>query len=247
MSEYNPPRRSNLYQPARPFKISRSKVELFIQCPRCFYLDRVLGIDHPPSFPFTLNSAVDTLLKREFDDCRSRGVPHPLMTAAGLNLIPFSHPQLDAWRHNFTGVQTAYGGQFTFTGAVDDVWVDSNGVLTVVDYKATAKDIPVTSLGLSHHGSYMRQIEFYQWLLRRNGFNVAPRTWFVYCTGDPGAPAFGNILSFRTHLIAYDGDDSWVEPALDALIGCLNGGQIPDAGVGCVHCKYVRAVSVAAE
>jgi hypothetical protein len=45
----------------KPFALSRSKVELFIDCPRCFYLDRRLGIGRPPGFPFNLNSAVDAL------------------------------------------------------------------------------------------------------------------------------------------------------------------------------------------
>jgi len=51
----------------KPFALSRSKVELFQDCPRCFYLDRRLGIARPPGFPFNLNSAVDALLKTEFD------------------------------------------------------------------------------------------------------------------------------------------------------------------------------------
>ena len=58
-----------IYNPldTKPFKLSRSKVELFINCPRCFYLDRRLKIGQPPGFPFNLNSAVDSLLKNEFD------------------------------------------------------------------------------------------------------------------------------------------------------------------------------------
>jgi RecB family exonuclease len=204
----------------------------------------VHGIDQIPSFPFTLNSAVDTILKREFDDCRRRGVAHPLMMEAGLNLIPFSHPQLDTWRHNFSGVQVPYGGNFTFTGAVDDLWVDPNGVLTVVDYKATGKEIPVTALDLPHHAAYKRQIEFYQWLLRRTGFTVSPRAWFVYCTGDPTSESFNNILKFRTHLIPYDGNDAWVEPRLNELIKCLNAGVLPDSGKDCSHCKYLQAVGL---
>ena len=48
---------------ATPFALSRSKVELFVDCPRCFYLDRRSGIARPPGFPFNLNSAVDALLK----------------------------------------------------------------------------------------------------------------------------------------------------------------------------------------
>ena len=66
---YNPQRTRNLYDPndSQPFRLSRSKLELFLECPRCFYLDRVRGIGRPPGFPFNLNSAVDTLLKKEFD------------------------------------------------------------------------------------------------------------------------------------------------------------------------------------
>ena len=48
------------------YKISRSKVEFFLNCKRCFYLDRRLNVKRPPGFPFNLNSAVDNLLKKEF-------------------------------------------------------------------------------------------------------------------------------------------------------------------------------------
>ncbi len=47
------------------FKLSRSKIDLFLECPRCFYLGNRLGVSRPPGFPFTLNSAVDALLKKE--------------------------------------------------------------------------------------------------------------------------------------------------------------------------------------
>ena len=64
MSEYyNSQRTKGLYESGltEPFKISRSKIDLFLQCPRCFYLDRKLGVARPPGFPFSLNSAVDAL------------------------------------------------------------------------------------------------------------------------------------------------------------------------------------------
>lgn len=40
----------NLYDPKskEPFKLSRSKLELFLECPRCFYIDRRLGIGRVP-------------------------------------------------------------------------------------------------------------------------------------------------------------------------------------------------------
>ena len=86
-----------LFDPAsdQPFALSRTKVDLFIECPRCFYLDRRLGIARPAGFPFNLNSAVDALLKKEFDAYRAKGEPHPFMVEAGLNAVPHAHPQLD--------------------------------------------------------------------------------------------------------------------------------------------------------
>jgi len=66
---YNSQRTSRLYSSdaKESFKLSRSKIDLFLQCPRCFYLDRRMGVGRPPGFPFALNSAVDKLLKKEFD------------------------------------------------------------------------------------------------------------------------------------------------------------------------------------
>ena len=70
---------NGIYLPEKQdlYKLSRSKVDFFLNCPRCFYMDRRLGISQPPGFPFNLNSAVDNLLKNGFDYYRSIQKPHP--------------------------------------------------------------------------------------------------------------------------------------------------------------------------
>ena len=42
----------HLFDPdsTEPFKLSRSGLELFHDCPRCFYLDKRLGIGRPGGF-----------------------------------------------------------------------------------------------------------------------------------------------------------------------------------------------------
>src|SRR3990172_8648990 len=97
---YNPNRKSNLYNPdsTAPFRLSRSKIDLFLNCPRCFYLDRRLGVGQPPGYPFSLNSAVDKLLKKEFDTHRAKGTKHPLMEHYGIDAIPLAHEKIDEWR-----------------------------------------------------------------------------------------------------------------------------------------------------
>ena len=119
-----------------PFKLSRSRLEDFINCPRCFYLDRRLGVEQPPGFPFTLNSAVDALFKKEFDIYRKKQQPHPLMAEYGVDAVPFSHPELDAWRENFKGIQFHHKpANLLITGAIDDLWVNPKGELIIADYK----------------------------------------------------------------------------------------------------------------
>lgn len=241
---YNPQRRRNLYDPAsdKPYRISRSKIDRFVECPRCFYIDRRLGTDRPPTFPFNLNSAVDSLLKSEFDVHRTAGTPHPLQASYGIDAIPAAHPDIDAWRANFRGVQYHHEPtNLIITGAIDDLWVDSDDRHIVVDYKATAKKEPVTSVDLDWQAGYRRQMEIYQWLLRRNGLSVSSTGYFVYCTGRPDAGAFDARIDFDIHLIPYLGDDSWVEGAITALHDCLNADGIPDAAEDCDYCAYYAA------
>ena len=70
-------------------KISRSKIDLFVKCPQCFWLDLRHGVKQPPPAPYTINSAIDYLLKQEFDRYRAKGEPHPIMVANGVDAIPY--------------------------------------------------------------------------------------------------------------------------------------------------------------
>lgn len=214
-----------------------------MKCPRCFYLDRRLGVEPPGGPPFSINSAVDHLLKKEFDRYRAEQAPHPYMQAAGLDAVPFSHPQLDEWRENFKGVQHVHAASgFRVTGAVDDLWIDRRtNELIVVDYKATAKDGEV-SLDADWQISYKRQMELYQWLLRRNGFQVSRTGYFVYCNGDKAAEGFDGVVRFRVKLLPHVGDDSWVEGALLAARDCLVSDAPPKASTTCEQCSYVNDV-----
>lgn len=234
--------RARLFDPRseEPFPLSRSKVELFMDCPRCFYLDRRLGVARPAGFPFNLNSAVDELLKREFDRHRVAGTPHPLMTGAGLNAVPHAHPQLDTWRSNFKGVRTVHEAtNLELSGAIDDLWRDlGTGELIVADYKSTAKNGEV-GIDADWQVSYKRQMEFYQWLLRRQGLTVSRRGWFVYCNGRKDLPAFDARLEFKISMIPYEGDDGWVEGTLREIRETLSAPEPPGPGEECEYCAYV--------
>lgn len=238
-------RTRNLYDPlsSKPFKLSRSRLENFIRCPRCFYIDRRLGVEPPPGYPFNLNSAVDTLLKKEFDLYRVKKVPHPLMKDFGVDAIPFAHPDLNIWRENFKGVQFLHEpSNLLITGAIDDVWINPDEELIIVDYKATSKNGEIT-LDDAWKIGYKRQMEIYQWLFRRNGFNVAKTGYFVYCNGLKGEAEFGDCLKFKTKLLPYVGDDSWIDKCISDAHTCLNSDIPPNIKEGCGFCMYLEDVT----
>ncbi len=246
MSEYyNAKRSSNLFDPQsdKPFRLSRSKIDLFLDCPRCFYLDRKLGVGRPPGYPFSLNSAVDKLLKKEFDFHRVEGSPHPLMKEYNVNAVPFQHENMEDWRNNRKGIQHLHEKtNFFLTGAIDDIWVNPKGELLVIEYKSTSKNGQV-SLDADWQISYKRQVEFYQWLLRRNEFNVSDDTYFVYCNGNTDKEAFDKKIEFDITVLPYKGNDGWVEKAVLEAKECLISDTIPSSSEDCDFCAYRKEAS----
>ena len=238
--------RSNPYEVHQKssYKISRSKIELFIQCRRCFWLDARLSIKRPNGPPFSLNKAVDELFKKEFDQYRKSSKPHPLMIEHKIKAVPFDHQDLDKWRHNFTGV--AYLDpvtNFHVYGAIDDVWINEDNELIVVDYKATSKTSEI-SINADWQMSYKRQVEVYQWLLRKNGFKVSDQAIFIYTNALIEPDGFNNVLEFDTKLIKYEANADWVDNTLQNIKKVLDG-PIPEVGNSamggvCEFCEYAK-------
>jgi len=238
------------YKPGQsaPYKLSRSKIELYMQCPRCFWLDVRLKIKRPSSPPFRINSAIDELLKKEFDVHRHAQTVHPLTKSSGLELVPFKHDKMEEWRDALRrGISCTYTDNLLICGGVDDVWEDkTTGELVIVDYKATSKSSEV-NIDSPWQISYKRQLEVYQWLFRQNGFKVSDTGYFVYANGRVDVDGFYDKIEFRTKIIPYTGNDSWIEPTLQQIKACMESEDMPpvgknimDAGKPCEFCAYAR-------
>ena len=236
-------RKRNLFDPQskETFKLSRSKLESFTRCPRCFYLDRRLGIGQPQGPPFLLNSAVDELLKKEFDRHRKDHTKHKICEQFGVNAIPLDHEKLDIWRHNFAGLETLHEPtKLLIFGAVDDIWVTPEGDWIVVDYKATSKRQEIT-LDTKWGAGYKRQLEIYQWILKQNGEPVSSTAYILYCNNILDRDDFDNRLDFEVSMFKHDGDTTWVEPKIIEAHKCLMAETIPEAAEDCEYCAYRTA------
>jgi len=230
------------YEPGQkaPFALSRSKVDMFLKCRRCFYLDARLGIKMPSMPAFTLNSAVDHLLKKEFDIRRANGEAHPLMAAYGIDAVPARHDELEIWRENFKGIRVFHPAtNFELFGAIDDLWINPAGEYHVVDYKATST-VKEIDLNDKWKQWYKIQAEFYQWLLRAKNFAVNDVAYFVFANADKDKKAFDGKLEFDVTIIPHQGSDKWVEPTLAEMKNCLESDVVPPLNPDCEHCQYIE-------
>ena len=236
----------NLFDPgsSEPVQLSRSKIELFTQCPRCFYMDIRLGISRPSTPPYTLNNAVDNLLKNEFDLLRKNGESHELMKKYDIDAVPLQHKDLPRWR----GEVKAYEGALALdeasnilvNGLVDDLWINPKGELIIVDYKATSTTKEI-SLEDEYKQAYKRQIEVYQWIFRKLGFPVSDTGYFIFANAMKNLPKFDGKLEFDMTIVSHNGDCSWVEKTLMNIRKTLVSNEIPKEASDCEYCAYRRS------
>ena len=233
------------YKSGNTFKLSRSGIDSFIKCKRCFYLNKVGNIKDIGMPGFSLNSAHDELMKKELDIYRENGEAHPYMESLKRNLIPFQHEDMEDWRNNFKGVTYHHKKtDLIITGSVDDVWIDTDTEeLVIVEYKSTSTQSEIDlNDGTPWKEQYKRQIDIYQWLFKMNGFKVADDSVFLYSNGLKTSKKFKDVMKFKTHVLEYRGSTDWVEEKIFEIKRVLEQESIPNLNEECDTCSYVESV-----
>ena len=228
-------------------KISRSGLKLFLDCPRCFWLDLHHKVKRPSGYPFTLSIAVDYLVKKEFDKYREKGTLPPVLALSGIEGLKdaklYNGENLSEWRNNFKGV--AYWDEALnaiLYGAVDDVLEFSDGSLGVIDYKSSgAKEITI-------YDDYQKQMDVYNYILNQKEYHTYPEAFFVfYKVIKEGETGFNNALKFTEEIRAVKVNIDWVGPAFESAVELARQDEPPLPGTAgknghCDHCHYVSMV-----
>lgn len=241
-------------EPSKTWDLSRSKLELFLSCSQCFYDQYVHGIARPPSFPLNLNNSVDLMLKNEFDAFRSSKKPHTLIMKMlkekfGIRAIPYNHPKLNEWRNSYEGVSYVDKElNLRIFAAIDDLWVNQDELeadfgtpeVYVVDYKSTYSNYEISSLDKPWHSTYKRQLEFYSWVLRKNGLKVSESAFILYINADPLSSSIKKGVQVKATLIEHKCDLSWVEKEIQNAHNILTGKVSPISSSNCAYCHYAE-------
>lgn len=222
-------------------KISRSGLKLFLECPRCFWLDLHHKVKRPPGYPYTLSAAVDYMVKREFDGYREKGELPPVLANAGIKDAKlYNGDNFAEWRNNFKGV--SYFDEnlnAILYGAVDDVIEFSDGALAVVDYKSSgSKEITI-------YDDYQKQMDVYNYILKQKGYETYPEAFFVFYQVQKDENGFNNVLRFKEQVKPVKVNAEWVGPAFEAAVELVRQDEPPtvsgNAEKHCDHCHYVNS------
>ena len=231
----------------KPFRLSRGKFSDFLTCKRCFYLEQVKGLKNLDTIPFTLNNAVDDLVKKEFDYHRKKQTPHPLMKKYKINAVPFQHDDMEKWQDSKSrGIQYEHPSlNLKLTGGIDDVWENKKtGKLIMADYKAQSKPAERKIDGYLedvYHEGYKLQLDFYRYLFEKNGFEVQTTAYFVVYNATLERDNFNNKLEFTADLVPYETDSSHIEEKIIEMKKLMDGKKIPASTPHCQNCNYIIA------
>jgi len=165
-----------------------------------------MGIKRPQPYPYALNSAVDILLKEEFDKYRKKRELHPLLVAYNIPAKLFPNQKLlDEWRNNRKGIRY-YDAELdaTLFGAVDDVLEFSDGKLAPMDYKSTG------SKTANVYDRFQLQMDVYTFLLEKNGYKTIRKGCLAFYVVDK-ENGFNDRLPFKKEIITIDTDSSYVQ------------------------------------
>ena len=246
----------------KDFIISRSRFDEFMSCCRCFYLKINKGLMSPSTPGWTLNTLTDTLLKKEFDECRKKQQPHRIMIQNNLDhLVPYKSETikdkkgndkllLDEWRDSIH-----YGLKHRFKetniilqGGIDDVWFNTKTEeLVVVDYKSQHKKDGVsqdTYFDDPYKNSYKRQLNYYAYLLKGMGHKVSSDAYLYICNAKEVEEGFHGKMLFDEVLIHHEIKTDYLEEEIQKMIDVMNSEEIPEGHTSCENCAYARQRSV---
>ncbi|MDO8424885.1 MAG: PD-(D/E)XK nuclease family protein [bacterium] len=219
----------------KPIQLSPNSLNLFLECPCCFWLDKRQGIKRPPPYPYALNMAVDVLLKEEFDEYRRKGEPHPLLIAHNIPAKLFPNQDLlNQWRSNFSGIRF-YDKDLdaTLFGAVDDVLQFPDGKLAPLDYKSTGSSVA------NVYDRFQLQMDIYTLLLEKNGFETPRKGYLAFYIVDK-KNGFIDRLPFRKELQEIETNPLGVMDIFKDAVAVLRKNDSPQHSQDCQFGEWLK-------
>lgn len=221
----------------KPIQLSPNSLNLYYECPLCFWLEKSRGIRRPQPYPYALNTAVDLLLKEEFDKYRKKRELHPLLVAYNIPAKLFPNQKLiDEWRNNFKGIRY-YDLELdaVLFGAVDDILEFSDGKLAPLDYKSTGSRVAKV------YDRFQLQMDIYTFLLEKNGYKTVRKGCLAFYIVDK-ENGFEDRLPFKKEIHIIDTDPSYVQKLFAEAVALLRRDAPSSHSPDCQYGRWLKEV-----
>ncbi len=216
------------------FKLSPSALNLYKECPRCFWLAKHKIWKRPAGIFPSLPSGMDKILKIHFDKFRDKGQLPPELCENGecKNMKLFGEKELlKKWQSNFKGVSWTDKKGNELHGAVDNILVKGKKLI-VLDYKTRGYALKEDT---AEH--YRFQQNTYNFLLRKNGYETEDFFFLLFYVPNE-VMATGEVL-FDTELVKMKVDVGMAEKIWKEALELL-GGECPEKNDECLWCNKVE-------
>jgi CRISPR/Cas system-associated exonuclease Cas4 (RecB family) len=213
--------------------LSPSTLNLFIECPRCFWLHMNKNIKRPRGIFPSLPSGMDIVIKKYFDIYRvKKTLPPELFNKIEGRLLE-NQILLNKWRNWRTGltyIDTEKGAKLY--GALDDCIVDKDFYIPL-DYKTSSS----TPTEIECEKYYGNQLSCYNLLLAENGYKTTDFGYLIYYS--PKNVREDGIVEFEIKLMKVNTDIQKAKKTFYDAINLLLQDKIPAVNPECEYCNYL--------
>lgn len=202
--------------------LSASSLNLFIECPRCFWLEQNKKLKRPRGpFP-SIAIGLDSIVKKYFDNYRrTEQLPPLLGEKLKGRLIDFLPKSL--W-YNLPPLSAS------LLGKLDECIVDEEGYYLALDHKTRS------SSPSSIHGAFQLQLDIYTLLLLKNNFKTRNIGFLVYYIPEEGLLHQG--FPFKVEIKKITTNPERAEEIFRKAVGILRQ-DLPQASENCEYCNWL--------
>jgi hypothetical protein len=213
-----------------------SGLNLFKECPRCFWLQYNKGIYRPRMIFPSLPGGMDLIFKGYFDQYRG-SLPPDIEGKVEGRLTP-DLKLINRWRNWRTGpqYQDKKLGAILF-GALDDCLIDDQGLYIVLDYK-TRGSAPQRGKSKEY---YQTQLDSYNLMLDSNGYKVRDFGYLIYYY--PKQVLKKGLIEFNIKTVKVATKIARARKIFTEAVELLKG-PIPSKDGGCEYCSWLERRAV---
>lgn len=211
--------------------LSSSTLLLFLECPRCFWLQINKHIKRP-SLPFpSLPAGMDKILKEHFDKHRAENTIPEELEGKFEGKLFMDMEKLKGWRSEREGLRFIDEETgITLMGAIDDLFVTKEGLHAPLDFKT--RGYPKKD---HTHEYYQQQMDIYSLLLEKNG--LKPADFAILIFYHPVVVNERCQVEFNPDAVKVSVDRKCGEQIFRNAIKCLLGEE-PQPSKECPFCNW---------